>query len=112
MNILKKKSEVIPIAINKNGELSATSKAVSSQEFEIIEEYVKNQMIAQGRQIFAGNVEVNPYIDGQNTSCSYCPYESICGFDKKIPGFSYRKLSNIKKEDVMENMQLENAKEH
>ena len=108
----EKKSEVIPIAINKNGELSATSKAVSSQEFEIIEEYVKNQMIAQGRQIFAGNVEVNPYIDGQNTSCSYCPYESICGFDKKIPGFSYRKLSNIKKEDVMENMQLENAKEH
>lgn len=106
----EKKSEVIPVAINKSGELSAASKVASSEEFEIIEEYLKNQMIDQGKQIFAGNVKINPYIDGQRTSCSYCPYEGVCGFDKKIPGFSYRKLSEIKKEEVIEKMQLENAK--
>ncbi len=106
----EKKSEVIPVAINKSGELSAASKVASSEEFEIIEAYVKNQIINQGKQIFEGNVEVNPYMDGQRKSCSYCPYEGVCGFDKKIPGFSYRKLSAIKKEEVIENMQLENVK--
>lgn len=106
----EKRSEVIPVAINKSGELSATSKVASSGEFEILEEYVKNQMLYQGKQIFSGNVAINPYKDGQNVSCSYCPYESVCGFDKNIPGFGYRKLPEMKKNEVIEKMQLENAK--
>lgn len=106
----EKKSDVIPITLNKSGDLSTSSKAASSEEFAVIEEFVKNQMISQGKEIFAGNVEINPYVDGQKKSCDYCPYESVCGIDKHIPGFKYRRLSDISKEEVIDKMRTENAK--
>ena len=39
-----------------------------------------------------GDVEVNPYKMGKKSACAYCPYISVCGFDRKMPGYEYRNL--------------------
>lgn len=104
----EKKSDVIPVLVNKNGELSANAKVASTDEFLVIEEYVRNYMKYQGKQIYQGVVDVNPIDEGTRTSCSFCPYGGVCGIDVKIPGYSYRKLKTQKKDEVLQKMQTEN----
>lgn len=42
---------------------------------------------------------MNPYELGDKTPCGYCPYQSVCGFDEKIDGFSYRRLEKFDQAD-------------
>ena len=92
-------SKVIPVALNKDGSLAKKSKTASEEEFTVIGEYV-NQTIRQiGRQIMDGEVGARPYQMKDKDGCMYCPYGSVCGFDRKIPGFDYRKLETIDSEE-------------
>ena len=106
---LEGKSEVIPVELKKSGELSARSKVASSEEFEILEQYVHNKIAEQGQKIYAGDVSVNPYQNGTDCSCNFCPYASVCGIDTKIPGYHYRTLESLKKDEVIAKMQIVNA---
>ena len=106
---LEGKSEVIPVELKKSGELSARSKVASSEEFEILEQYVHNKIAEQGQKIYAGDVRVNPYQNGTDCSCNFCPYASVCGIDTKIPGYHYRTLESLKKDEVIAKMQIVNA---
>ncbi len=107
----EKKSKVIPVELKKNGEISeAHSHVASTEEFEVIEEYVKNQIRQDGTQIFEGRTAVNPYRDQTECSCNFCPYRSVCGMDEKIPGYRYRRLEQVSKDEAIEKMSMENAK--
>ncbi len=103
------KSDVIPVELKKNGELSARSSVMTTEEFELISKYVKNTIVQTGNDIYAGNVEVAPFTDGQKSGCDYCPYKAICGFDPKMAGFAERRGGNMSKEDVLEQMRSDNA---
>lgn len=104
-------SAVIPVKYNKNGTLSASSSAVSLENFRQLSEHVNHKISQIGRDILAGQVSVNPYEKGASTACDYCPYQGVCGFDGRIPGYEYRKLGKIKPEDIWEKMEKE-AAEH
>jgi ATP-dependent helicase/nuclease subunit B len=107
----EKKSEVIPVELKKGGELyESHSHVASTQEFEVIETYVKNCIRQQGKDIYDGKISVNPYKEGNECSCNYCPYASVCGMDEKIPGYGYRSLEKIPKEEALLRMETENAK--
>lgn len=106
---LEGKSEVIPVELKKSGELSARSKVASSEEFAVLEQYVHNKIAEQGQKIYAGDVSVNPYQNGTDCSCNFCPYASVCGIDTKIPGYHYRTLESLKKDEVIAKMQIVNA---
>ena len=85
-------SAVIPVALKADGSLKATSKTASTEEFETMSDYVKETVTKAGRRILGGDVAAAPYeLDGRS-GCDYCPYHMVCGFDARIPGFSYRKL--------------------
>lgn len=106
----EKKSLVIPVELKKTGELSERgSHVASTEEFSIIEEYVKREVVRQGQRIFEGQIQINPYKDRQECSCNYCPYSSVCGMDGKIPGYSFRHLESLTKEDAIERMKQECA---
>ena len=96
--------------LKKTGELSERgSHVASTEEFSIIEEYVKREVVRQGQRIFEGQIQINPYKDRQECSCNYCPYSSVCGMDGKIPGYSFRHLESLTKEDAIERMKQECA---
>ena len=85
-------SAVIPVALKADGSLKATSKTASTEEFGTMSDYVKETVTKAGRRILGGDVAAAPYeLDGRS-GCDYCPYHMVCGFDARIPGFSYRKL--------------------
>ena len=89
------KSQMIPVEIKKNGEIStARSKVASTEEFAVITRYVEHEIRQCGEAIYAGNIAVNPYRSDIETSCTYCPYGSVCGMDAKIPGYEYRQFAS------------------
>ena len=43
--------------------------------------YTKKKEAQVKRQIYAGEVQANPYELNGSTGCDYCAYRDICGFD-------------------------------
>lgn len=105
----EQKSVVIPVELKKSGELSARSSVASAEEFEILSEYVNHRIIESGNDIYQGNVQISPFVEGQTSSCDYCPYKSVCGFDKKVPGFEERVPKKVDKKELFERMEKDNA---
>ncbi len=103
------KSQVIPVEIKKNGELSARSSVATTQEFEILRAYVDNTIERIGADIYKGNVEIAPVSEGQNGACSFCPYKAVCGFDIKVEGFEEKRLEKLEKSEIFERMERDNA---
>ena len=87
------KSRILPIAYNKDGSLSKTSKAVTTEQFAYLEQFVKEKCTRLGEEIMEGKISVNPYGTMQKTACDYCAYNGICGFSPKES--SYRKLEKF-----------------
>ena len=51
-----------------------------------------------------GLVTANPYSLGDKKGCDYCEFKNICHFDNKIPGFAYRQLEELSKDEILEKM--------
>ena len=101
-------SAVIPVALKADGSLKATSKTAGTEDFYAMSSHVNRTVMEVGRRILAGDVSVRPYELADRTGCDYCPYHTVCGFDVRLPGFSYRKLEMIAKpEDILERMRKE-----
>jgi ATP-dependent helicase/nuclease subunit B len=101
----EKKSLVIPVEVKKDGTLSERgSHVASTEEFEIIEEYVKKEVVRQAERIYDGEVAVDPYRDGKESSCTYCPYTAVCGINSRIPGYGFRRPEELTKDEVLERM--------
>lgn len=98
-------SSVIPVKFNKNGAMAAGSSVASKEQFETLSGYVTDKIKEIGREILDGNVAVNPYERKGRSSCDYCPYKGICGFDGRIPGYEYRYLDSMKKDEIWQRMQ-------
>ena len=106
-----KESTVIPVKYNKGGELAAASSAVSLERLNQLSEHVNATVRKIGTEILAGKVAVNPYEKGTQTGCDYCPYQGICGFDGKIPGYEYRRLDKMAPKEVWEKLEKEAAED-
>ena len=103
------KSDVIPVEIKKSGELAARSSVATTEEFDILKEYVNHHIVKTGREIYAGNVKIAPFEEGNASGCDYCPYKAVCGFDAKINGFEVKKNEMHERKEIFERMATDNA---
>lgn len=87
------KSKILPVSYNKDGSLSKSSKAISTEKFEQLQQLAEKKIGQFGREIMEGNIPVNPYGTVQKTACDYCAYNGICGFSAKET--SFRKLEKF-----------------
>ena len=89
---LNAKSDVIPVAYKKDGSFTANSQVISNQDYSAVSSFVNKKIREFGTRILSGDIEVNPYEAGGRSSCTYCQYRTICGYDNKIPGYETRQL--------------------
>lgn len=100
-----KKSNVVPVTFNKEGGIDAgKSHIMSTEQFKLLNEYVAKKSSDIGAGIMTGDIAVNPYEDGQNKSCTYCPYSSVCGFTPDLAGRPYRRIKKFKDEIIWDNI--------
>ena len=94
-------SEVIPVALNKDGSLSKKSSAVPTETFKHLFKFTSGKVRELGKNILDGHIEMNPYkMNQQGDGCQYCPYRPVCGFDETLDGFEYRKLQKLSKDSA------------
>lgn len=92
-------SDIIPARINKDQTLGRSS-AASKEQFEMLRRHVRALLTNLGEEIVNGSIAISPYKKKKATPCSYCSYMSICQFDTRLQGNSYRSLQDKKDNEV------------
>lgn len=100
-------SSVIPVKYKKNGELASTSQTATAEQFELIRQFTDAKVRKIGQDILNGKIDINPVMEqSAQSSCQYCAYKGICGFDKKLPGYKEREML-LKGDQVYEEIKKE-----
>ncbi|MCI8566561.1 MAG: ATP-dependent helicase [Lachnospiraceae bacterium] len=96
---------VIPV-VEKDGEpVEKRSSLAGTRQLEALCRFVRGRMQEFGRRIMEGDLAVNPYIRDGHTGCDYCRFAAVCGFDKKTPGYEYRRLGEPAVSEIWEEVE-------
>lgn len=96
------KSDIIPVETNKEGELSKRSSAAKASQLKALLSYVNRKLAEDSTRILEGDARLNPYRLGERKACEYCEFRSACGFDLRLPGYSYRNLAKKSTDEMKE----------
>lgn len=94
-------SDVIPVYVGKDGELSKKSNVATKQEFENLQKTVKKTISQISNEILKGNIAIKPYFYQKKTGCDYCKYQSICMFNPNMKGNEYDYIKNKSNAEVL-----------
>lgn len=106
---IETESDVIPVAMKAGILQEAKSSVANEERFEHLRKFVNKKLKSMGREILDGRIAVDPYKKGPQSSCDYCPYRSVCGFDTKTDGYGFRRFKKMKPEEIWE--EIEGTKE-
>ncbi len=100
-------SKLIFAETDKEGTLKTASRGISEEGFYDLTNYVYAKLEQEAEEILAGTAEAKPYRYKKTTPCGYCAYRTVCGFDNRLPEFSYRELPELKQEELWEKLRKE-----
>lgn len=97
-------SNLIPAYIDKEGNLSKKSNAVTKEQFEDLQKYTAKIIKEISQEILRGDISLKPYynIKTKKKPCDYCEYKSICQFDAGQNGNNYNYISKMEKDEILE----------
>ena len=101
------RSQVLPIAYNKDGSLRAGSPVASGEQFAALSHYVNRKIQKIGSEVLDGRMDVNPYELKGKTACDYCAYSGVCGLDSKTEGFHRRRLPIFGDDEIWKRIEEE-----
>ncbi len=99
----KKKSTYIDVAFKKDGDFSAYSKVISSDEAMLLIKKAKQHANNSSKAIISGDMSVKP-VSGIMDACEYCHYRSICRRDEL---FMEHKIEAVDKKKVFDMLEEE-----
>ncbi|MCD7725045.1 MAG: helicase-exonuclease AddAB subunit AddB [Clostridiales bacterium] len=105
------RSDILPLERKKDGSFSARSSVMKEEELQVVSDYVNHKIRQLGCGILEGTISVNPYEQNGNRACTYCAYNSVCGYDERVEGYHMRKLEKLSPEEALERMKQEEEKE-
>ena len=83
-------SLIIPAAVKKDGNFTATSSVVTEEQFDILRKYVNDKMAELCEEMLSGEIKIVPCKNNNTPYCDYCDYSSICQFDTSIENNKYK----------------------
>lgn len=83
-------SLIIPAAVKKDGNFTATSSVVTEEQFDILRKYVNDKMAEICEEMLSGEIKMVPCKNNNTPYCDYCDYSSICQFDTSIENNKYK----------------------
>ena len=107
-NIESGSSKLIPAYIDKSGNLSyKMTSGVTESQFEDLQKYIYKTIKEIAKEIYSGKIDLLPSYNDGKTSCKYCEYKSICGFDYGFCKNTYNYLDKKSKEEILEKIRNE-----
>ncbi|WP_173916990.1 helicase-exonuclease AddAB subunit AddB [Halobacillus sp. Marseille-Q1614] len=98
----KGRSEIVPAGIKANGGFYKGSKTMEKGRFDDLRSYTRSLMVQAGENVTEGEVKLDPFLKGDQAACDYCPFRSVCQFDPSIEEHQYRKLRDLKEDEVIQ----------
>lgn len=97
-------SNLVPAYIDKEGNLSKKSNAVTKEQFEDLQKYTTKIIKEISEEILSGNINLEPYynIKTKKTPCEYCDYKMICQFKAGQYGNNYNYIGKREKQDILD----------
>jgi ATP-dependent helicase/nuclease subunit B len=102
-------SNVIPVDLNKNGSLAATTKSLLSEEdMETVIDYSRDLSERFAQDIYQGQIPLQPrLLDQKKLSCGYCPYRASCPFDPDLEGCRVKETVKLEPAEYLDKMRDE-----
>ncbi len=97
-------SQVIPAGMKKNGDFYSSSKVADNETFSSLQQHIHHLMMQAGIDMTSGGVHLNPFQHKQSTACTHCPFLSVCQFDPILEENNYRKLTDLKDDEILERL--------
>lgn len=99
-------SEVAPVAVNKDGSISAARSSVAdARKLSLLSAYARRKMIETGERILGGEIAPSPLKENDRMdACSYCAMKAVCRFTGHDPQMRYRQMPNIPQDDIWKRM--------
>ncbi len=97
-------SDAIRLRTDKKGQPSASAlkQMKSPEELEAIIDYAKWKAADTYERRNRGDIRVNPYKRGSETACTFCPFFTICGFDREYG--AYMEVQEETDQEILEKM--------
>ena len=97
-------SNVIPAYIDKEGNLSKKSNAVTKEQFQDLQKYTAKIIKEISEEILSGNISLTPYYNTKTkkTPCEYCEYKPICQFKVGTYGNNYKYIGRKEKQEILD----------
>lgn len=99
-------SDVIPVSLKKDGNVSANSSVLNEEDFNLLIRHVESMLKGEGEDIVQGKIKIEPAKQGNRfTACARCDFAAICQFDPLLADNRYRYLKLLNKPAVLREIQ-------
>lgn len=108
-NLEKGASSVIPVYLDKDGNISnSRSNVLTKEQFTKLQKTAEKIIKEIAKDILSGNIDIKPVYNRKTKSdvCKYCEYKTICRFDSKVNHYTF--INNKSKEEILEIINIEN----
>ncbi|MCB2293994.1 helicase-exonuclease AddAB subunit AddB [Clostridium algoriphilum] len=95
-------SLVVPASIKKNGDLGSRSSVATKDQFDMLLNHVKENLIKTCEGMLSGEIDIKPYKKKDATPCAYCEYTSICQFDPTLKENTYKIIKDKRDKEIWE----------
>lgn len=94
-------SEIIPVALNREEVFYKNSAVLEEENFTAMMNHVDRLLKQIAGEMLQGQIKIEPVNNQGQKACTYCPYPSVCQFDRLLPGNNYRTLKYLRNEEVI-----------
>jgi len=102
-------SLVVPASIKKNGELGSRSSVATAEQFDMLLNHVKENLIKTCEGMLSGEIDIKPYKKKDITPCSYCEFTAVCQFDPTLKENTYKIIKDKRDKEIWELLSNESS---
>ena len=108
---LDRSGRSLPVTWNKDGTISQRSaqNVATREQFAVLSRFVRAKIDGFLTEIKEGNCLAEPYRLGKESGCDYCAFRSVCGFDTRIPGYTFKSMKSLTPNEAWAKMEQEEA---
>ena len=105
-------SQIIPAGLKKDGGFRSNSKIADNETFLSLQQHIHQLMMDAGIDMTEGGVHLNPFQHKTNVACTFCSFRSVCQFDPILEENNYRKLTDLKDDEILKKLLREEGHHH